>query len=805
MGSVGLRKVWRDMWLARGRVGVMVVAIAVSNVALGAVLGAYGILSREMPPSFLGTNPAAATIVVRQSIDPELLAAVREQDGVTDAQARALVSARVEVAPNEWLPLSLFVVDDFEDLRIETVAPIRGAWPPPTGTLLIEQTALPVLGAVTNGPLTVQMPSGRTSSIAVAGVVSDRALAPAWQEQRGYAYITPDTLAWLGEPPTLDQLKISVADEDRFDADAIERTARGLSGWLQTQGHAVEEIRIPPPGEHPHQRLMNALVTVLLLFSALLLALSAVVIATLVTGMLSRHVRQIGAMKAIGASTRQVGEVYGMMMLLIATLTVLVSLPLSTLAGQRLAEVFAALSNVELRSEVVPPFAYALEIAVGLSLPLLAATIPIVKASRMTVREAVTEIGLFSLLGGDRSRWLPAWLTRALGPTLALGVRNVVRRRGRLGLSLGLLAVGGGTFMAGLNVAAAADARMAAMEASRGYDVDVRLNRPTNADSLLQLVGAVPGIAYVEPIDFSMVTPVREGEMPIAGTHKDGGHGSMPLWAVSATTRYPNRLVAGRALEPGETDAVVVGRSTLNALQASIGGTVALAIDGRITRWRVVGTVEGFGLGGGSGVFTTDAGFAQAMGTIGQTRGLRIETTRHDSASRDATMSELTRALTASNLAIVDASQAEWTNTVLRNHIAIVQAALQLLGIVVGGVGVFTLASAMSTSVAERAREFGVMQTLGATPTRISLVVMFEGLLIGLLSWAGAIAVGAVLSSLLGVFVGVFLFDAALPLTIASLALGAWLVLALFGCAVAGLIPASVAARMTIRETLAYS
>jgi len=74
---------------------------------------------------------------------------------------------------------------------------------------------------------------------------------------------------------------------------------------------------------------------------------------------------------------------------------VLVSLPLSTLAGQRLAVVFAALSNVELTSDAVPPFAYAIGIAVGLSLPLVAATIPIVNASRMTVREAVTEIGLF--------------------------------------------------------------------------------------------------------------------------------------------------------------------------------------------------------------------------------------------------------------------------------------------------------------------------------------------------------------------------------------------------------------------------
>src|SRR5262249_36332848 len=147
------------------------------------------------------------------------------------------------------------------------------------------------------------------------------------------------------------------------------------------------------------------------------------------------------------------------------------------------------------------------------------------------------------------------------------------------------------------------------MEMARGYDVDIQLNRPSDTDALLQLVGSVPGVAYVEPLGFSLVTPVLDGDLPVAGTHKDGGHGSTPLWAMSPTSRYPNRLVAGRALNPGEVDAVVVGRSTLSSLQTSIGGTVALAIDGRITRWQVVGTVEGFGLGGGSGVFATDVGF----------------------------------------------------------------------------------------------------------------------------------------------------------------------------------------------------
>src|SRR5262249_27618167 len=140
-------------------------------------------------------------------------------------------------------------------------------------------------------------------------------------------------------------------------------------------------------------------------------------------------------------------------------LAVLLCLPLSTLAGQMLGAAFADVSNVGLASDAFPWWAYAIDIAAGLLLPLVAAAVPIGRASRMTVREAVSEIGLFSLVGGGKARWAPRWLARAIGPTLALAIRNVVRRRGRLGLALGLLAVGGGTFIAGLNVAAAGDAR----------------------------------------------------------------------------------------------------------------------------------------------------------------------------------------------------------------------------------------------------------------------------------------------------------------------------------------------------------
>jgi putative ABC transport system permease protein len=311
-------------------------------------------------------------------------------------------------------------------------------------------------------------------------------------------------------------------------------------------------------------------------------------------------------------------------------------------------------------------------------------------------------------------------------------------------------------------------------------------------------------VAYVEPLGFASVTPVRPGEAPVSGTHKDGGHGSMPMWALSASTRYPNTLLAGRPLRPDDTDAIVVGRRTLSALRVQIGDPVWLAIDGQPTRWQVVGVVQGFGLAANAGVFASQAGFAEAVGQAGMTRGLRIETTEHDAAAHSVAMGALVRALRAADLSIADEMQVDWVNTVLRNHVAIVQGALQFLGLLMGLVGAFTLASAISTSVAERSREFGVMRTLGATPARILGVVIAEGVFVGALSWVVAVVLGALVSYVLGLIIGVFLFDAVLPLTIAPSALVAWLVIVLGGSALAGAVPAGAAARLTIREALAY-
>ncbi|MBK7317959.1 hypothetical protein [Candidatus Villigracilis affinis] len=69
--------------------------------------------------------------------------------------------------------------------------------------------------------ISIPKANGTTQQIKISGTVHDPALAPAWQEQPVYGYITPATLAMLGEGETLNILKVIVSDEP-YNVTAIE-------------------------------------------------------------------------------------------------------------------------------------------------------------------------------------------------------------------------------------------------------------------------------------------------------------------------------------------------------------------------------------------------------------------------------------------------------------------------------------------------------------------------------------------------------------------------------------------------------
>lgn len=802
MTSPRWKKLLRDLQASKGRMAMMVVAIAVSIFAVGTILSAYTILTREISRNYLGTNPASAYLELDR-VDDSVVKAVRQQPNIVDAEAGSWIMTRIDIGSNEWRPLLLFVVKDFNTLRINKFLPESGAFPPPEQTILLERAALKFINAKVGDVLNVQTPNGPKRAIAISGSVHDPGLAPAWQEQMAYGYVTPSTLAWLGEGDTLHILKVIVKDQSQGRA-TVEATVSNLAQGLKEQGDTVGEIRIPPPLLHPHQSQMNSVLLTLLIFSLMALVLSAVLTATIVGGMLAQQTRQIGIMKAIGARSIQITSLYLVLVMVLGLIAVVIALPLGIAAGRGFSRVIAEVLNFTLYSEFIPTWVYIVQFLMGTLVPLLVALGPIQRTARITVRETISDYGTSREAFGSRGLdWLGK--IRGLDNTLILALRNTFRRRGRLLLTLGLLAAGGGMFMTGINVKAAWDSFLADAAAMRHYDLEVRLNSPQPEAEILSTIASIPGVQQVEPWNLVTVAVSRPDGLEIVKTYPDGGHGSFMLRSAPPGSKFiESEILSGRWLQAGDVDAVVLNHMAASFFpNVKVGDIIRLTINDRTSTFRVVGIVRQ-NLTPAAAYVVSNA-FATATGIPAQSiNGVRIALNEHDANTISAVTGEIEHALEAKNIRVKVFISETMLEGATSGHVYIFIVALITMSLVMAVVGALGLMSSMGTSVIERTREFGVMRAIGAKSHTVLRNVISEGIFIGLMSWVIAIVISIPLSLVIGNIIGKQSFYVPLDLIVSPMALAIWFLVIALGSMAASAYPAWQASRLTVRETLAY-
>jgi len=281
-------------------------------------------------------------------------------------------------------------------------------------------------------------------------------------ENTVYGYVAPHTLPLLGESPTLDRLFL-LASGDRFNEAHVRRVAGDVKAWLESTGHAVTRVIVPPPGEHPHAAIMGLLLLAMSLLGLVILGLSAIIVCTVTLSTLARQRRQIGVMKAVGGTRGQIAAIYLAEAGMLGAAAIVAGM-LAGLAGNRaLTSYLARLLNFDVTSWTIPAWVYLLVALVGLAAPLLAAAWPVAMGTAMTVREALSELPASHARRAGRpdGRPLPAIaaLVRGAGlvrPALPrswwLGLQNAFRRPARTALTLVTMTIGGASFMAAVNV-----------------------------------------------------------------------------------------------------------------------------------------------------------------------------------------------------------------------------------------------------------------------------------------------------------------------------------------------------------------
>lgn len=790
-------KMLRDARLARGRLAMIVMALAVSIAALVTMAGTYTVMRREVPRNYIGTNPASAQFEMAEQLDAQTLKDIRARPGIAGADLGAALSARAEVAPGKWLPMRLFVVPDFAALDINRLHHESGVWPPAPNTLLIERSAMALSGSAVGKPLTIQLPRSGRHAVRIGAAVHDPGLAPAWQEQVIYGYATPATLAALGEQAPLDLLKIVVADNPG-DAAAIEVTARALAAWLEARGLRVEEVRIPPPLTHPHQSQMNAVLLMLLIFSVLVLVLGAILTATVIGGLLTQQVRQIAIMKAVGAQGLQVAGMYLALVACLGLLALAIGIPAGVAGGHGLISVLANLLNLRIDSVALPWSLYAAVVALGLAIPIAAALAPISTAARATVQAALQD--------NDVSRNAPSWMARALlrlpsGSTaLTLALRNMFRRRTRFLLTMLLLAGASAMFMTSMNLRAAWENTVTQARADRKFDLELRIGQGASARKVVSLLAAMPEVARAEA--WSTAPTSRQGKdaLEVVPRYPDGGHGSFALReAPPGTAMIAHTIDDGRWLRADDGMVAVLNSQAAATIFPEVrpGHTITLKVGGRPVRLLVVGIMREL-LAGGA-VYVPPYAFAQATGPAGGSAAVRV--TLREGADSAAATRAIAAMLEREQIALRAVLKESSFGAAQGGHIYILVWALGFIAAMMAVVGLLGLASSLGSSVIERTREFGIMRAIGAPSRTVVASVMLEGVMTGVAS----AAVGAVIAMLPSAVVGNLLASMssqALSLTLSGSGAAMWLGFIVVAALVASCYPATRASQLTIKQTL---
>lgn len=783
------RKVVRDAWVHKPRTALVAAAIVIGITGAGSVLDTYSVVRKVTIDEYRASDPASATLRT-DSVDAPMLAAVHALPGVERVQARrALVaSVRTEAGPQTAM---LFAVDDFTAIAIGKVKTEQGAWPPPDGEVVIEKSSVEFAETGVGQSLAYQYSDHPPRSLRVVGIARDVGLAPGWMEHVVYGFASRATLAQLGAPSTLNELQIVVRDRG-LSRDGVREIAYAAKSLLERTGHPVANVDVPVPGRHVHAGQINSLLLTQAAFGFLALALSGILVVNLVGAMLAGQGREIGSMKAIGASSAQIARMYLGFGLGLGVIACAVALPAASAIGHAYARFTADLLNFSVDGVPIPRVAIVAELAVGLLLPVVAAAIPVERGCRVSVGAALRDYGIDAAPGrGHRvSRW-----SQSVARPLSLALRNAFRRRRRTVLTVFTLGAGGAVYIGALNLRTSVIGAVDLLYSSQRFDLAAAFARPHRADSLEAAVASLNGVAAVEAWS--------AGRGALA--HADGTLGnSFPIAAPPATSRlFVPKVARGRWLGASDSAgrAIVVNARLLDDEPAMVpGATVTLVIAGQRAEWTVVGVVE---------TGPAPAAFA-ARGTLadivsgGLVDRAQIVASRHDAASLFDLAQRLRPELSAAGFDVLSSQRVDASRGAVEDHLLMVVGFLAIMSwltIAVGGLG---LAATMSVAVLERTREIGVLRAIGARHRSILAMIEIEGLVIGLGSWAVALPLSVPMSAVLGTAFGRIMLP--VPITFVPNAGAAmrWLAIVVAVAAASCAWPAWRAMRVTAARALNY-
>lgn len=794
------RKVISDLWINKTRTLLVVLSIAVGVFAIGVIMNARLVLSNSLTETYEATDPAHAMFYTLGSFPASLAEAVRHVDGVEEAEARRSVVVRLKKGPDAWVNVQLQALPDFDDIRVSRVRSAGGKWPPENHDIVIERSAVGLTGVDVGDVATIKTAEGRERKVKIVGLSHDLQASLFILGGIGYGHIHPDMLEWLGESRDFNELHVRVT-QDAIDGGGFDSVIGDVQDKIERGGRTVLFTMVQRPGRLPADYIVDALLAVLGVVGILSLILGGFLVVNTISAILTQQVQQIGIMKSFGARTHQLVGMYLVLVLLYGVLAFVVAVPLSSVAAYYITMRIGALLNFDLTMFTLNPVALVVQAVVALCVPLVASLIPVLAGTRMTVHEAIMTQGvaqgafgtgvLDRMLTGRVSDYVLRFVDR---PTI-ISLRNTIRRKVRLVLTLFTLTLAGTAFMTIVSVQASLRSTLDGWLAYYQYDVAVQLARPYRIAKVQQVLAHVPGVVAAEGLGYTTARRARPD-----GTDS----GNISVYASPAETQVINpTIVDGRWLVPEDDHAIVLSTMVLrDDPDIALGDEIVLKIEGKEVPWKVVGFAQG-----GSPMPTAFVRYdwlARVVNEVGKAEYVMVVTDDHSAAGQIRMSGVIEEYLTQAGIRVGMVAPAELDKQSVAAMFQIIFVLLLVVTSILATVGGLGLMGTMSINVLERTAEVGVMRAIGASTGMVLRIVVVEGVVIGVISWFVGAVLALPLSKMVCDFVGEALLSSRLAYAFSVGGVVVWLVLVLVLSTIASFVPALGATRVTVRDVLAY-
>lgn len=533
---------------------------------------------------------------------------------------------------------------------------------------------------------------------------------------------------------------------------------------------------------------------VLGLLAVVALTVSGFLVFNVINSIVLEQRRQIGVMKSLGATGADNYRIYAGMALIYGIIGIIPGVLLGIPLGYSTAESISDQYNIYLDEFTLSPSAIIVGSLLGLLIPVLASTLPVLLGIRVTILQAMTDLGIQGKYGTGRFAKLMDKFPLPIG--MRQSTRNVIQKKGRLLLTIITLGLAAGAFMGIYAMLSSLNEAIDEIYGTFGSQITIRDITTQNQDEIHALIMEnVEGVKAVEP--------AAQANLEIDGFTPQPVGGAPPSLSILGHEALNPDLLnfelrEGQDWDDDPTlDGVVVTAGIADALNKKVGDTITVHLGGQTADLEIVG-ITTYPFDTVWAKWQTIAEMADMQGPNGFS--VIIDNPNPTADEVDEVIDQINEVLLQNG---INANYINWIENAdeTSRFIGIFAVIMNIAAALIAAVGAIGLLSTLAMSVFERQKEIGVMRSIGATSVAIALQFLIEGVIVGIVAWVIGVPLGYILNQSLAEslnFGDSFAPD--YPVVVTIIGLTGTLVVAAFS----SLWPSVGAARKTVSDILRY-